>query len=91
MRAGQKHMPAGPQSSSPAYPSALGRPVPLRMAIARFFCYVEAIVNSERGCAMRALLWFPLLRLGFFNPVSTAYSTTRTVTARRALRPPSGR
>lgn len=60
------------------------------MAIARFFCYVEAIVNSERGCAMRALLWFPLLRLGFFNPVSTAYSTTRTVTARRALRPPSG-
>lgn len=39
---------------------------------------------------MRALLWFPLLRLGFFSPVSTAYVTTRSVTARRALRPPSG-
>ncbi|QCG90368.1 hypothetical protein E6C72_19705 [Azospirillum sp. TSH100] len=65
--------------------------MPPWMAIARFFCYVEAIVNSERGRAMRALLWFPLLRLGFFSPVSTAYSTTRSVTARRALRPPSGR
>ncbi|KAA0594195.1 hypothetical protein FZ942_21280 [Azospirillum lipoferum] len=65
--------------------------MPPRMAIARFFCYVDVIVNSERGCAMRALLWFPLLRLGFFSPVSSAYSTNRTVTARRALRPPSGR
>ncbi|PGH55312.1 hypothetical protein CRT60_18490 [Azospirillum palustre] len=64
--------------------------MPPRMAFARFFCYVDVIVNSERGRAMRALLWFPLLRLGFFSPVSTAYATTRSVTARRALRPPSG-
>lgn len=61
------------------------------MAIAPDFCYRGGIVNSERGRAMRALLWFPLLRLGFFNPMSTAYTTPRTVTARRALRPPSGR
>jgi len=40
---------------------------------------------------MRALLWFPLLRLGFFSPVSTGYSSSRSITARRALRPPSGR
>ncbi len=40
---------------------------------------------------MRALLWFPLLRLGFFSNPSVGFSTPRSVTARRALRPPSGR